>query len=388
MNEYDAKLKEICEGRAHSLYGENLPEEIASRMEYEGRAIGEQGYAELFLALHETAKRPENRPIIAASCTGASFVAFLLGFSEADPLSAHGGFGIAKETFFGTPENPVPFRIHIGAADDQKILDGLQKYLGEGRIVKMKDFDGEKTPQRVGRGKYIVLPRGQRFEETKKRPAPKDLHGKTGETGPVVITVTGSETGYILSRLYERTGMDQSAVPVGTAEVLDFIKSGKCPENVSFFGEPEYRALVKITDPQNISDLAHVMGYACGTYDWDKAACDEETALWRGRIGTRDDVINFLCEYGVPSEEAYKISENIRLGKGVSEVPRKMLESCGVPAWFIHRADKVRYLFPKAHCASFVIAQCRLIWFYLHYPKEYEQAAEESEHIKTTSETY
>ena len=388
MNEYDAKLKKICEEKAHELYGENLPEEIAARMEYEWKAIGEQGYAELFLALHEVAKQPENRPIIATSCTGASFAAFLLGFSEVGPLSEYGGFGIAKETFFGTPTDPVPLSIHIGAAEDQKILDCLKRYLGEDRIVKAKDFDDEKTPKWVYRGKYIVSPRGESFEEMKKRLAPKDLHGKTGETGPVVITVTDSETGYILSRLYELTDVSQNDVPVCTAEVLDFIKSGKCPEKVSFFGEPEYRALVKIMDPQNISDLAHVMGYACGTYDWDKAACDGEIALWRGRIGTRDDVLNFLCEHGVPSEEAYTISENIRLGKGVSENHRKMLESCGVPAWFIHCADKVRYLFPKAHCVSIVIAVCRLIWFYLHYPKQYEQAAEESEHIKTTSETY
>ncbi len=81
MDPFMEKLKEICEEKARERYGENLPGEIASRMEYEWKAIGEQGYAELFLALHETAKQPENRPIVAISRTGASFVAFLPGSS-------------------------------------------------------------------------------------------------------------------------------------------------------------------------------------------------------------------------------------------------------------------------------------------------------------------
>ena len=79
----------------------------------------------------------------------------------------------------------------------------------------------------------------------------------------------------------------------------------------------------------------------------------------------------YLISHGFDREEAYRISEDIRKGKGLTDEEYDMLEASGVEKWRLDSWNKIRYSFPRAHAASYVLLAYRIAYFKAHYPTEF-----------------
>ncbi len=133
--------------------------------------------------------------------------------------------------------------------------------------------------------------------------------------------------------------------------------------------------------PKNFADLLQISGITHGTGVWVGNAQDlikEGITDLAGAIGTRDSImLTLIQKYGVDNSMAFKIMEMVRKNKRGAPIPADMVEAmqeCGVPEWYIDSCRKIRYMFPKAHAAAYVMSAIRLGWYKVHRPMEFYAA--------------
>ena len=145
------------------------------------------------------------------------------------------------------------------------------------------------------------------------------------------------------------------------------------------FGIPEFgtsftRQMLDDTKPEKFSALIRIAGFSHGTDVWINNAHDfilNGDATMDDAIATRDDIMNYLIEKGLPKQDAFSIMEHVRKGKGLKDDEVLLMQENNVPEWYIESCRRIKYMFPKAHAVAYVMMSYRIAYFKVYYPQEF-----------------
>jgi DNA polymerase-3 subunit alpha (Gram-positive type) len=476
----DQTLRDICNNRAHELYGENLPDIVKDRLEMELNSIISNGFAVMYIIAQKLVwKSVEDGYLVGSrGSVGSSFVAYMAGITEVNSLSPHyrcencyyvdfdseevkayagkagcdmpdricprcgkplikDGFDIPFQTFLGFKGNKEPdidlnfsgeyqskahkytevifgygqtFRAGtIATLADKTAFGYVKNYYEERgkhkRVCEINRIVEGCTGVRRSTGQHpggiVVLPVGEDINSFTPVQHPAndmttdiitthfDYHSI--DHNLLKLDILGHDDPTMIRMLQDLTDTDPTAIPLDDKGVMSLFRStealgitpdqiGGCP--LGSLGIPEFGTDFVIqmlidTKPGSFSDLVRISGLSHGTDVWlgnAQTLIEEGKATISTAICTRDDIMTYLIGMGVESELSFTIMESVRKGKGLKpEMEAAMIEA-NVPDWYIWSCKKIKYMFPKAHAAAYVMMAWRIAYYKVNYPLAYYAA--------------
>lgn len=201
------------------------------------------------------------------------------------------------------------------------------------------------------------------------------------------MDILGHDDPTMIRALQDMSGIDPTTIPMDDPGVMSLFSSpdalGVTEEQImsktGTLGVPEFgtafvRGMLEETHPKNYSELLQISGLSHGTDVW-RGNADElikdGVADIGTVIGTRDKIMTDLINYGVQPESSFQIMEKVRKGKGVSEEYQAEMRAAGVPEWYIESCFKIKYMFPRAHAAAYVLMALRIAYYKVYFPMLY-----------------
>lgn len=250
-------------------------------------------------------------------------------------------------------------------------------------------------------GGIIVLPHGENIYSFTpvQRPA-NDMSSKTTTThfdyhsidhNLLKLDILGHDDPTMIKMLEDLTGIDAKKIRLDDQKVLSLfhdvsalgITSKDLDDcELGCLGIPEFGTdfvmqMVKDTKPKSFSDLVKISGLSHGTDVWLNNAqtlIQSGTCTLGTAICTRDDIMIYLIATGVEPGQSFKIMESVRKGKGLTPEMEEAMVTAGVPDWYIWSCKQIKYMFPKAHAAAYVMMAFRIAYFKVYYPLAYYAA--------------
>lgn len=474
-------IKDTVYGNAHRLYGEVLPEIIATRLDKELTGIINGGYDVIYLIAQRLVENSNAHGYIVGSrgSVGSSLVATFCGITEVNPLPPHyvcpnckkslfnidgvplvndydSGFDLPErtcecgtlmkrqgqnipfETFLGFNADKTPdidlnfsgeyqaeahnytkvlfgeknvYRAGTVSTIAEKTAYGFVKGYAEDKGITMrrceierlaKGITGIKRTSGQHPGGIIVIPDYKDVfdftpyqypaENTEAAWFTTHFEFHDIEENVLKLDILGHDDPTVLKYLSDDVKIDINDIPLDDRGVISLFNSpealGVTREQIKCYsgtlGVPEFGTnfvinMLQEIKPQKFADLIKISGLSHGTDVWNGNARDlilDGTCEFSKVIGCRDDIMNYFISCGIDKGKSFKMSEFIRKGK-VGKEPEKwveykeLLNEHKVPEWYIKSCEKIKYMFPKAHAAAYVINGIRVAWFKLYHPIYY-----------------
>ncbi len=465
-------LRERCYEKAHSLYGDPLPELIEERLEKELSSVISNGYAVMYVAAEMLVQKSLSDGYLVGSrgSVGSSLAAMMDGITEVNPLPPHyicpncknsefvldgsfecgvdmppkvcpvcgtpynrDGFNIPFETFLGFSGNKEPDIDLNFAGEYQPVAHKyVEEIFGSENVFKAGTINTIKEKTALGyvrkyceeTGKSVSEVEAERLalgcEGTRKTTGqhpggivivPEDheifeftpvMHPSEGGVKDIITThfdyhkidsnllkldILGHDVPSMIRMLEDMTGIAPQDIPLNDPKVNDLflgidsldIQIEDYTQRHGTFGIPEFgtpftRQMLDDTQPKKFSALVRIAGFSHGTDVWINNAQEfirSGEATMDDAIATRDDIMNYLIQKGVPKQESFNIMEKVRKGKGVTEEREALMREHNVPEWYIESCKRIKYMFPKAHAVAYVMMSYRIAFFKVYYPQEF-----------------
>ncbi len=202
------------------------------------------------------------------------------------------------------------------------------------------------------------------------------------------LDILGHDDPTMIRFLQDMTGVDPISIPFDEKNVMSLFSGtealgikpediGGCPTGT--LGVPEFGTdfviqMLVDTKPDTFSDLIRISGLSHGTDVWTGNAqhlVNDMGLSLSDCICCRDDIMLYLIARGMDPSLSFKTMESVRKGKGLKDEMKEAMRAVEVPDWYIESCLKIKYMFPKAHAAAYVMMAWRVAWFKVYRPVAY-----------------
>lgn len=202
------------------------------------------------------------------------------------------------------------------------------------------------------------------------------------------LDILGHDDPTMIRMLEDITGISALEIALDDPQVMSLFRGtdalGITPDQIlgckmGSLGVPEFGTdfvikMLEDTKPKSFSDLVRISGLSHGTDVWvgnAQTLIEDGDATISTAICTRDDIMTYLIHMGVESSLSFTIMESVRKGKGLNPEWEEAMTASNVPDWYIWSCKKIKYMFPKAHAAAYVMMAWRIAYFKVNYPLAY-----------------
>ncbi|MBR2674828.1 MAG: PolC-type DNA polymerase III [Mogibacterium sp.] len=210
------------------------------------------------------------------------------------------------------------------------------------------------------------------------------------EANLLKLDILGHDVPQMIRHLQLMTGVNPMSIPMDDRKTLSIftsldelkIKNEHYKFTHGTYAIPEFgtnftRQMLDDIKPDTVEALIKMSGFSHGTDVWTNNAQDlirSKTASISEVISCRDDIMTFLISKGLDNADAFKIMEIVRKNKKLSDEQLALMKEHGVPDWYIRSCETLKYMFPRAHAAAYVMMSIRMAWFKVYYPEAFYAA--------------
>lgn len=378
----DVELEEKCLICLDQIYGGSPPREAINRMYQELYLATGRGFAPHYLLAAKFANHCDLKGGLHSvrGCAGNSFLSFLLGITETNPLPPHkycrtcGYIEFVDAAVFASG-----YDIYRGKYDSELCPYCGNVLTGDGHGLDEMFFMGEfgdfapcyiiNVPEEVHHQMLSYLAAQGTIREGV---SPEEIN--KAEPLGLCLDIIGDHRLSLLLELEKQTGV---AIREIRCEDVDIPKFVEQMENTPDLGRKDH-AILQELHPSCFSDAVKSCGFGNGEGTWIGNAAEliETVGNKRDLIAHRDDILETLQRCGVDRRTAVKLSHATRKGrtkKALTPELTAMLLDKGVPAWYLESMRKIRYLYPRAHSIEYMRSLFRLAWYGRHFPEDYSE---------------